>query len=81
MDNMLDTLFGPLDKRFCNYFYILSVIGMAMLFIFVVSALLVGITKRKGLEYYMQMFTVVVGYGLFYFQNRLLHSMCAGTMI
>lgn len=80
MDNMLDTLFGPLDKRFCNYFYILSVIGMAMLLIFVVSALLVGITKRKGFEYYMQMFTVVIGYGLFYFQNRLLHSMCAGTM-
>ena len=80
MDNMLDTLFGPLDKRFCNYFYILSVIGMAMLLIFAVSALLVGITKRKGFEYYMQMFTVVIGYGLFYFQNRLLHSMCAGTM-
>jgi hypothetical protein len=24
--------------------------------------------------------TISMGYGIFYFQNRLLHSMCANTM-
>jgi small basic protein len=80
MDNMLDTLFGPLDKKFCDYFYILSILGFVLLAISLVSSVMVGLSKRRGLDFYMQMFSVAVGYGLFYFQNRLLHSMCVGSI-
>jgi hypothetical protein len=45
-----------------------------------VSSLLVGITKRKGVDFYMQTISIALGYAIFYFQNRLLHSMCVGTM-
>ncbi len=79
MDNMLDTLFGPLDKKYCNYFYILSVLGFILMAIGLISLVVIGMSKNRGLEFYMQTFTVAM-YGVFYFQNRLLHSMCTGSM-
>ena len=80
MDNMLDTIFGPLDQKYCDYFYILSVLGFVLLAIFVVSSVFVGLSRRKGMDYYMQMIGVAMGYALFYFQNRLLHTMCVGAL-
>jgi len=79
-NNMLDTLFGPLDQKYCDYFYILSVLGFVLLAIFMISSLFVGLSKRKGVDYYIQMIGVALGYGLFYFQNRLLHTMCVGAL-
>jgi hypothetical protein len=76
MSNTMDTLFGPLGSEFCIYFYYLSVIGFVLLTLLVASTLFVGITKNKGSEFYLQMFSVAIGYAIFYFQNRLLHSMC-----
>lgn len=80
MNNMLDSVFGPLDKKYCDYFYILSILGFILLAVFLVSSVLVGLSKRKGLDFYMQALSVSIGYGLFYFQNRLLHSMCVGSI-
>ena len=78
MDNLMNTLFGPLGKEYCIYFYYLSVFGLILLTILVLSTLMVGLSTRKGLDFYMQMLTVAIGYLIFYFQNRLLHSMCVG---
>lgn len=80
MDDTMNTLFGPLDRRYCDYFYFLSIIGFVLLAILLVTSLVVGITKRKGVDFYMQTISVALGYAIFYFQNRLLHSMCVGTM-
>ena len=78
--NYLDTLFGPLSKQYCIYFYFLSIFGFILLAIFIVSSIMVGLSKRRGLDYYMQVVGIALGYAIFYFQNRLLHSMCVGTM-
>jgi hypothetical protein len=78
--NFVDTLFGPLSKQYCVYFYFLSIFGFILLAIFIVSSILVGLSKRKGLDYYMQVVGIALGYAIFYFQNRLLHSMCVGAM-
>lgn len=78
--NFVDTLFGPLSKQYCVYFYFLSIFGFILLAIFVVSSILVGLSKRRGIDYYMQVVGIALGYAIFYFQNRLLHSMCVGTM-
>lgn len=81
MDNStMQNLFGPLSKEYCLYFYILSIIGMVFLILIVLFALFVGITKRKGFEFYVQMMSAALAYGIFYFQNRLLHSMCVGSV-
>ena len=80
MDDTMNTLFGPLDRRYCDYFYFLSIIGFVLLAVLLVTSIVVGISKRKGADFYMQTISVALGYAIFYFQNRLLHSMCAGTM-
>jgi hypothetical protein len=78
MSDLADYFFGPLSKEYCIYFYFLSIIGFISLALVLVSSLLVGITKKKGGDFYMQSFAIAVGYAIFYFQNRLLYSMCAG---
>ena len=74
------TLFGSLDRKFCDYFWLLSVLGFVLLAVLLISSLLVGISKNKGSDFYFQTISIALGYAIFYFQNRLLHSMCTGSM-
>ena len=80
MADIMETLFGPLDRKFCDYFRLLSVLGFILLAVLLISSLLVGISKNKGSDFYFQSISIALGYAIFYFQNRLLHSMCAGSM-
>lgn len=78
MDNLADSLFGPLSKEYCVYFYYLSIIGLILLVVLIASTLIIGLSQRKKIGFYMKMLSVALGYAIFYFQNRLLHSMCIG---
>jgi len=80
MQEFINKVFGPLDNRFCDYFFILSVLGFVMLVVLLVSSLIVGLTKGKGIDYYMQILFVALGYLIFYFQNRLLYTMCVTSL-
>lgn len=76
MASMNDTLYGPLGKEYCIYFYILSVFGFISLILVVISSLVIGIYKKKGFDFYLQAFTLAIVYGMLYLQNRLLFNMC-----
>ena len=76
MASMNDTLYGPLGKEYCIYFYILSVFGFISLILVVISSLVIGIYKKKGIDFYLQAFTLAIVYGMLYLQNRLLFNMC-----
>ena len=76
MASIVESLFGPLPLEYCLYFYFLSIFGFVLLVLFIVPALFYGLTKRKGLDYYLNIIGLSLGYLIFYFQNRLLHSMC-----
>ena len=81
MDNFLQTIFGPLSKDYCVYFYVLSMIGFFLLVLQAITTLIVGISQRKGFEFYLYMLIVGIVYpGIMYFQNRILHSMCVGSV-
>lgn len=80
MPGVLDNLFGPLGKDYCIYFYVLSVFGFVLLALFLIPGIYAGIMKRKGFDYYLQVFGLSATYIIFYFQNRLLYSMCEGSM-
>lgn len=80
MADIMETLFGPLERKFCDYFWLLSVLGFVLLAVLLISSLLVGISKNKGMDFYFQTISIALGYAIFYFQNRLLHSMCSGSM-
>ncbi len=72
----LDNLFGPLPKSYCLYFYYLSVIGFVLLTLSILGTISMIISKPRGSEFYMNSLMVAISYLIFYFQNRLLHSMC-----
>jgi small basic protein len=80
MNDIMDTLFGSLSKDYCIYFYYLSILGFIFMAIVLVSSLYIGITKGKGINFYIKMLSIILGYTIFYFQNRLLYSMCSGKM-
>jgi len=75
----LDYLFGPINKKYCLYFYILSVIGFIYFVAFLISGVMIGVSKKKGPEYYFYLFMGASVFFLFYFQNRLWYTMCTGT--
>ena len=79
MNDTMDYIYGPLSKNYCIYFYLLSVVGFVLLCLAAISMILVGFSKNKSSGFYVQMLMVCIGYGIFYFQNRLLYSMCVGS--
>jgi len=78
--NNIKSVFGPLDKKYCIYFYSLSLMGMLLLFITIITTIFIGISEKKDRVFYFQMLLVSLGYGIFYFQNRLLYNMCSKTL-
>ena len=79
MDSVLQTLFGPLPKKYCVYFYILAIIGFISFVVVILGTIVTGVTKRLGIMHYISGLSIALVYGLFYFQSRLLHTMCVGT--
>lgn len=79
-NNFMNTVYGPLDKIYCLWFYYLSIFGFVLFCFAFFIFLYMAVTKRRSSAFYFQMFMVCLGYFVFYFQNRLLHSMCIGVM-
>ncbi len=71
------SLFTPLDRKYCDWFYYLAVISFVFM-VLTILGLVAGLFSKKGLK------GEVVGgaayaalmYAVFYFQNRLLYGMC-----
>jgi hypothetical protein len=76
MPELFELFFGPLEKKFCDYFLLLSIIGFILLVTLLLSTISVGLYNRKSASFYMGALAVAMGYAIFYFQNRLLYTMC-----
>jgi len=70
------SIFGHLGSEYCIYFYYLSIFGFALMIMTVVSYVWIGIAKKLGFRHYLQMVSAALVYFIFYFQNRLLYTMC-----
>jgi hypothetical protein len=68
-------LFSPLPKEYCVYFYFLSIIGFTLMSIAIVFGA-ISAFKNKKIGNIGQLSMIVIGYFIFYFQNRLLYGMC-----
>lgn len=75
-NSFTDSVYGPLNKKYCVYFYVLSVIGFVLLIIAILSTIFIGLTKKKDSTFYWEMLMICITYGIIYFHNRLLFSMC-----
>lgn len=80
MSDLMNTLFGPLHSDFCLYFYYLSVFGFALVVISFLTMLRLAMTHKRNAGFYVNSLMVLIGYGIFYFQNRLLHTMCSNSL-
>ena len=74
--NVLDTLFGPVSKKYCGLFYYLSVVSFLMYVFAIMFAVVWGIKQGKGIMFYVMSIAFSFVYLLAYFQSRLLFSMC-----
>jgi hypothetical protein len=78
----MNTLFGPLNKEWCNYFLFISMI-MYVLFIFAILIEIYFLFKHyKSLDFKMVMNGVfmLVNSFLAYMVNRLLYTMCVKSL-
>jgi hypothetical protein len=80
INNINTTLFGPLGKQYCFYFYLISVFLFVVLVIYVFSGIFIGITQKKGGQYYLGMIVISTIYAMGYLQNRLLFQMCSHSL-
>lgn len=80
MNDIMNILFGPLHKDYCAYFYYLSVFGFILILISLGTTISLMVMKKRSGLFYMNSVMVLLGYGIFYFQNRLLHTMCNNSL-
>ena len=85
MSNFMAKYFGPLNKDYCLYFYVLAVISFIIFLLGLVSSVvaLVGmIIKTKHVNYMdiVHSAMILLNSLLAYFVNRLLYTMCLGSV-
>jgi len=82
MSDLVNNLLGPLDKRACLYFYILSAIFLFFFILLILGGIIHLVKKRGQVNYVTVLQAVVLVFNSFlaYFINRLFYSMCARSL-
>lgn len=80
MDEINNTLFGPIAKDYCLLFYILSVIAAVNLVLFVIGMIFYGTKKKMDASFFVIMIIYSGSILLHYLQNRLLYNMCQSSL-
>jgi|TARA_B110000483_G_C17656780_1_gene336491 hypothetical protein len=71
--NLEQTLFSPMGREYCVYFFWLTIIAFIFFIVAVIDVLL-SISKGKG-SLWRSVVSLIFPF-LVYFNNRLLYSMC-----
>jgi len=78
----LQTYFGPLPQKYCNYFYFLSLlfgIYFMVLFFTLGGYVLMNFGKIQ-LPILIQYFFMLISAFIVYFANRLMYTMCINSI-
>ncbi len=82
MSDFMTTVFGPLNKEWCNYFLFLSMIMYALFIIAIITELYFLFKHYKSLDFKMIVngaFLLANAF-LAYMVNRLLYTMCVKSL-
>ena len=82
MANLMNFFFGPLNKEYCLYFYVLSII-FGITFLLLAIGVLIAIIKdykKIDLKIGFNLILLLINAFLVYFVNRLLYSMCSKSL-
>lgn len=77
---MLESIFAPLDRRYCDYFYVMSVIPFMVGVLLFILSIMVYFFRKKGTINMFNMMLLIFTYFFIYFQNRLFYSMCYNSL-
>ena len=82
MSTFMNNYFGPLSKKYCIYFYYLSIFFFVIYVISLISfiAFIVKHYNKVNLAYIVNFVMILINTLLGYFVNRLLHSMCMNSL-
>lgn len=80
--NSFKDLFTPLDKKYCNYFYYISILSYCFFIVILLTTLwcLAFETKKINFMFCMNSFSLMLSTFLAYFVNRLLYSICVKSL-
>ncbi len=73
----IKNLFSPLDKKYCMYFYILSVFSFIFMIISIISMIMLLGDFQKHKFVIMTSTSSIIMLAISYFSNRLLYTMCS----
>jgi hypothetical protein len=79
MSDLMNKLYGPLPVKYCLYYYILSIITF-LSFLVALGNLLLNLIRRKMDGTVILQLNLIIITFVGYFTNRLLYSMCAGSL-
>ena len=79
MRDFFENLFKPLDARYCNYFFYLSVISFVVLCV-TVGGFVLSLVKGKSKLRVTDMILIASQPLILYFVNRLNYSMCVNSL-
>ncbi len=77
---LTSNLFGPINRDYCMYFYVLSALGLFFFAVAITGSMYVGFTKGKGFDFYLLAIQSSLIYFVIYLQNRLLFNMCSKSL-
>ena len=77
MEKIVHDLFGPLPLSYCRYFYVLSIFSFIS---FVGCVLGCGYNMLNKKKINVNLILVLMNSFFGYFVNRLLYSMCVGSL-
>ena len=72
----MNSLFGPLGKKYCNLFLFLSAVALVFLVLAVVGVVFMFGKKKVDGTAVLGGVVVAVTYLIMYTQNRILYNMC-----
>ncbi len=80
MSNGIDSLFGPLSKTYCYYFFIMSAVALVSLVLYAVAALIMAVKSKTPGRHILHSIGHGIALGLVYLQSRLLYNMCSNSL-
>lgn len=75
--NTLDTFFGPYSREYCMFFYYLMVFAFILMVVAAFQSFYLLFQGEIGIGV---AFINLIGPFIMYFNNRLLYSMCQGSL-
>ena len=76
------SIYGPLDKQSCIYFFVLTILFFITFIIIIISGLIFSIKNYKNINkiYIFRGILLLFNAFMAYFVNRLLYNMCIRSL-